>query len=143
MKTKLLLTALLASSAHAALVDLTPGGFSELNPPPVWVWLVTTQTQIAGANIANNQVTWSPFEPLGPNQFSIIPFGTKAIVTWNTLGTGYVLEYVLLEANNDNANIYAPASSHLPVGMGYVVIDNFSNIQGITFYGGQFGFGAH
>jgi hypothetical protein len=106
MKTKLLLIALLASSAHASLIDLTPGGFSKGNPPPIWVWLVGTQNQIAGANIIDNQVTWSPFEPLGPKQFSIIPFGTKAVITWDTIGTDYSFQYLLLEGNNGHANIY-------------------------------------
>jgi hypothetical protein len=106
------------------------------------VWLLTTQTQIAGANIIDNQVEWSPFEPLGPDQFSIIPFGTKAVVTWNLFGTGYEFQYLLLEAHGGNANIYALPTSHLPVGMGYVVIDNLSDIQAIIFYGGQFKFGA-
>jgi hypothetical protein len=54
-----------------------------------------------------------------------------AVVSWNTLGTGYKFQYMLLEAHNGNANIYALPSSHLPVGMGYVVIDNFSNITAV------------
>ena len=134
MKTKLLLFALLASSAHAALIDLTPGGFSKNKPPPIWVWLVGTQTQIAGANITNNQVTWSPFEPLGPDQFSIIPFTIKAVITWDTVGTGYSFQYILLEGNNGRANIYG-RTDDLPVGMGFVRIDDFSEVQAIIFYG--------
>jgi hypothetical protein len=112
MSARLLLLALLASSAHAALVDLTPGGFSENSPPPIFLWLIETQTQIAGANIINNQVVWSPFEPLGPQQFSISPFGANAFVSWNTFGTGYVCQYVLVEGNNGRANIYAVAAFH-------------------------------
>ncbi|HEV3100143.1 MAG TPA: hypothetical protein VGY75_10570 [Candidatus Udaeobacter sp.] len=143
MKTKLLLIALLVSGAHAALVDLTPGGFSENNAPPVFFWLLNTQMQIAGANISGNQVTWSPFEPLGANQFSIAPFGTNAFVSWNTLGTGYVCQYVLVESNTDRANIYAVSAIHPgPVGMGMTPIDSRSTIQAIIFYGGQIVFGA-
>jgi hypothetical protein len=134
MKTKLLLLAFLASNAHAALVDLTPGGFSKNKPPPVWVWLLTTQSQIAGANIINNQVEWSPFEPLGPKQFSIIPFGAKAVITWDTVGTGYSFQFLLLEGNNGRANIYG-RTDDIPVGLGFVTIDIISEIQAITFYG--------
>jgi hypothetical protein len=143
MKTKLILIALLASSAHASLVDLTPGGFSKSNPPAIWIWLLETQMQIAGANIVDNQVEWSPFEPLGPKQFSINPFGTNAFVSWNTIGTGYVCQYVLVEGNNARANIYALPSFHPgPIGMGMTPIDSRSTIQAIIFYGGQFPFGA-
>jgi hypothetical protein len=53
MKTRLVLimVALLAGNVAHGLIDMTPGGFSANNRPPIWVWLVTTQTQIAGVNI--------------------------------------------------------------------------------------------
>jgi hypothetical protein len=90
--------------------------------------------QIAGANIIDNKVEWSPFEPLGPKQFSIIPFGTKAVITWDTVGTGYAFEWLLIEGNNGRANIYG-RTEDIPVGMGFVTIDKVSEIQAIIFYG--------
>jgi hypothetical protein len=139
MKTKLtILLIALTSSAHANLIDLTPGGFSLLNIPPNIVpqFIYMSTHQLAGANINGNTVTWSPFEPFGPAQFTITPLGTDAIVSWNLANTGgFMFQYLFLGSNNYQANLYRVPFPELINGTAYVTIDGLSNIDEIIFSG--------
>ena len=138
MKTKLIIIGLIATASisQATLIDLTPGGFSENKPPQVFYDLILHHSQIAGANINGNTVNWSPFEPLGPNEFSITPLGTDAIISWDlALTDGYIFTYLLLEGTNSQANIYQVPGPQIINGTAYVTIDNVSTIQAIIFYG--------
>jgi hypothetical protein len=137
MKTKLIALALFcfAPIAHATLIDLTPGGFSELNTPPN-VAFVFGLPFLAGANINGNTVNWSPFVPFGPNEFSITPLGANAIISWDlSLTNGQLFQYLLLEAANLQANIYHVSPPEMIDGTGFVTIDDFSTIQAIIFIG--------
>jgi hypothetical protein len=123
MKTKLIIIIGLlatANSSHATLIDLTPGGFHKG----------------AGANIDGNSVHWSQFEPFGSNEFSIIPLGPNALISWDlSLTDGYMFQYLLLEGVNHQANIYRVPGAQFIDGTAYVTVDNFSMIQAIIFYG--------
>jgi hypothetical protein len=139
IKTKLIIIIGLlatANSSHATLIDLTPGGFHEGDLSPVFVNLILHNSQIAGANIDGNSVHWSQFEPFGSNEFSIIPLGPNALISWDlSLTDGYMFQYLLLEGVNDQANIYRVPGAQFIDGTAYVTVDNFSMIQAIIFYG--------
>jgi hypothetical protein len=108
MKKPIVMLAVLvaASRAHATLIDVTPGGFSLLNRPPIF-FTVVALPQLAGVNINGTQVVWSPFEPFGPNQFSITTDGINASISWDLTSTdGFLLQYVLLEGVGRIDNIY-------------------------------------
>jgi hypothetical protein len=127
---------LAAGSAHATLIDVTPGGFSLLNPPPIF-FTVVALPQLAGANINGTQVVWSPFEPFGPNQFSITTDGINASISWDLTSTdGFFLQYVLVEGVGGIDNIYRPPNDNQRFqGDGFATIDGLTQIQGIVFFG--------
>ena len=134
------ITLALASNVTAALIDVTPGGFSELDPPPVLYWLFQTHQQVAGGNFFDplqpKVFTWSPYEPLGPPYFTVAPTGyTSAFVAWNLAGTsyGYGVQFVLVEGQLYCANIYASDSWQDIYDSGFIV--NRSSLEAIIFYG--------
>jgi hypothetical protein len=107
--------ALLASSvAHATLIDLTPGGFSLLNLPPVVIqWEQTIGQEgifvIAHADITGNTVAWYP-GLLGEPNFSVDPMVENANLTWNLTNiSGGSFLYLIVGNSNPNierANLY-------------------------------------
>jgi hypothetical protein len=117
MKAKLtILLIALTSGAHANLIDLTPGAFNinEPWPQPV-IQFFSHQFGngngfqfLAGANIKDGQVVWSPFTIFGSDNFGIIlQDPANAQVSWNLTNTGgYFLQYVLLEGANGIDNLY-------------------------------------
>jgi hypothetical protein len=125
----------LAASAQATLIDETPGGFNVNNAPPLF-FQVLDLPQLAGANINGTQVIWSPFEPFGPNEFSIITNGIDASVSWDLTSTnGFFLQYVLLEGIAGIDHIYRASPPERFEGSGFVSIDEFTHIQAIIFFG--------
>jgi hypothetical protein len=138
MKTIIASTLILAMRAQAALLDLTPGGFSELNPPQIFWWLVQTQNQVAGGNFFDQSnpknFTWSPYEPLGADNFTVIRTGIQsALVGWHLQGTQYGCQFVLIEGQNGFANIYASDALQMIHDIGFIW-DGAPPI-GIVFYG--------
>jgi hypothetical protein len=132
-----MLAVLVAASAQATLKDETPGGFTTDNPPLLYGRVLHIQ-QLAGANIFGSQVVWSPFEPFGPNQFSIITNGINGTVSWNLTQTdGFFLQYVLLEGvAGARDHIYAARAGLERIqGDGFVTIDDATQIQAIIFFG--------
>src|SRR6266403_809139 len=144
MKTKL--AALLiatASVAHANLIDLTPGGFSLLNLPPVVVqWEQYIQQHgifpIAHADITGNTVTWVP-GLLGPPNFNVDPMTQNAGVTWNlTNVSGGQFLYVFVGNSNPNielAHLYQVSADEIINGSGTVTIDGATTIAALNFFG--------
>jgi len=148
MKLKLILISILlscASSVHATLIDLTPGGFSLANgappPPPAYFkllrdWNLGVTNLIAGANIIDNTVIWSPFTLFGQDNFAIDPHGPIANVSWNMANTGdYFMQYVWLTGTDGREHIYRVGGLSRFVGDGTVIIDGFDTITSIVFMG--------
>jgi len=138
MKTLIATTLILTLRAQAALLDLTPGGFNENDLPPIFIWLITTQNQVAGGNFfdQNNpkNFTWSPYEPLGADNFTVIRTGIQsALVGWHLQGTQYGCQFVLIEGQNGFANIYASDALQTTHDIGFTWDGSW--IQGIVFYG--------
>jgi len=126
------------SATNAALLDVTPGGFSELYPPQVFYWLLGTHPQVAGGNFFDPDqpklFTWSPYEPLGQANFTVARTSyTGAFVSWNLAGTDYGAQFVLVEGILYEANIYASDSWQDIYDSGF--INNRSSLQAIIFYG--------
>ena len=79
MKTIIVVLLASASLGRATQIDLTPGGFSPLNPPPVFVeWEQTYHQIIAHVDISGNTVTWHPSFPLGGDNFVVDRRGALA-----------------------------------------------------------------
>jgi hypothetical protein len=145
MKIKLIISALaLANSAHATLIDLTPGGFNINQPWPQPVLQFFNHIGrngfqcLAGANIDGGQVVWSPFTIFGSDNFGIVlQDPPNAQVSWNLTNTGgYFLQYVLLEGANGIDNLYGLRGPGLQFeGGGPVTIDGLTAIQSIIFAG--------
>ena len=147
MKAKLtILLIALTSSAHANLIDLTPGAFNinEPWPQPV-IQFFSHQFGngngfqfLAGANIKDGQVVWSPFTIFGSHNFGIIlQDPANAQVSWNLTNTeGYFLQYVLLEGANGIDNLFGLRGPGFQFeGGGLVTIDGLTAIQAIIFAG--------
>ncbi len=144
MKTKIvILLCALVGTVHATLIDLTPDGFSYLDP---WPTVVSNffgdyglgLQNLAGANIVNNQPVWSPFTIFGNDHFSLEmnALGTGADVSWDLTGTQYHLRFVLAEGSDYLAHLYAVRGRELFEGDGFVTIDGTTRITGgITFAG--------
>jgi hypothetical protein len=142
-KTTIVLAAILLSAtlAHANLIDLTPGGFdfNQPWPQPVLYFFGNVGLrfeQLAGANITNGQVIWSPFEPFGDNLFDITLHsgGTGADVAWNLTGTGFFYPFVLVESAALKGNLYR-AQFPGDFDTAFVEIDGTTPPDGITFFG--------
>lgn len=144
MKTKTLIAALLLFSssfvARAHLIDLTPGGFDLTSPLPVAVQKFFSlygpggQENLAGANIVNGVPLWSPFTPFGPVQFSIGPQGANDSTGWNLTGTGFLLNFVLVE-DGSFAHLFKVSGRERFTGAGTVNIDGIIPPDAITFAG--------
>jgi|tagenome__1003787_1003787.scaffolds.fasta_scaffold20405520_2 hypothetical protein len=146
MKAKLtILLIALTSGAHGNLIDLTPGGFNINEPWPQPVIQFFNQFDngngfqfLAGANIQDGQVVWSPFTIFGSDNFGIsLQDPANAQVSWNLTNTGgYFLQYVLLEGANGIDNLYGLRGPGFQFeGGGLVTIDGLTTIQAITFAG--------
>jgi hypothetical protein len=140
MKTKLttIIAALaLAQSAHATLIDLTPGGFYVNNPPQVFYDLLMRHSQIGGASIDGDNVLWSPFEPFGSNEFSIDLTEPGALVAWKLTQTaGYMCTFVLVEGvRGVGDHIYQVRKAEFVTGSGFVTTNGVTPIRSIIFFG--------
>jgi len=144
MPVTVVIGALLVSSVHADLIDLTPGGFSLLNVPPVVIqWEQTIQQQgifvIAHADISGNTATWVPFLPLGGSNFTVDPMVENANLTWNlTNPHGSSFLYLIVGNSNLNierANLYQVSSDEIINGSGTVTIDGVTTITALNFFG--------
>lgn len=147
MKTKLLIAIIalcVTASAHANLIDLTPGGFDLTQPFPVVVANFFRNyghgmQNIAGALVVNGQPEWSPFTLFGDDQFDLTlnPEGTGADVGWDLSGTGYHLRFVFVESSDLLAHLYAVRGGELLTGDGFIEIDGMTPILAATFAGGN------
>jgi|SRR4030095_8177122 hypothetical protein len=138
--------ALLSSSvANATLIDLTPGGFAWNNRPPVFDkflrdWNHKVTNLIAGANIDGTTVNWSPFTLYGPANFSIVPQGPNANVSWNLTNTdGYFMQHIWVTGMGDDSQItnhfYRVGGLTRFEGDGSVIIDGINIITSVAFFG--------
>ena len=135
----LLATATLAHADQIGLKDLTPGGFNYRDPWPKNVAHFFGQYQfglrnLAGANIVDGQVIWSPFTIFGDDHFDITLGLDSAMVDWNLDGTGFNLRFVLVEDQDFNAHLYRTELFEQFLGDGDVSFDGFIP-QGIIFAG--------
>jgi len=125
--------ALLASSvAHATLIDLTPGGFSLLNLPPVVIQWEQTIGQEGIFVIAHADI-------LGEPNFSVDPMVENANLTWNLTNiSGGSFLYLIVGNSNPNierANLYQVSLDEITNGSGVVTIDGLTTIAGLDFFG--------
>ncbi len=132
-----------SATAHATLIDLTPGGFSLLNLPPVVIqWEQTIQQQgifvIAHADITGNTVAWYP-GLLGEPNFSVDPMVENASVMWNlTNVSGGSFLYLIVGNSNpsvERANLYQVSLDEIINGHGFVTIDGQTTIAAMNFFG--------
>lgn len=146
MKTKLavIIALCVTASAHANLIDLTPGGFDLTEPLPTVVANFFRNyghgmQNIAGALIVNRQPEWSPFTIFGDDQFnlSLNPDGTGADIDWDLSGTGFHLRFVFVESSDLLAHLYAVRGRELITGDGFIEIDGMTPILAATFAGGN------
>jgi hypothetical protein len=141
MKTKLIIVVLLASTSlgRATQIDLTPGGFSPLNPPSIFVgWEQTYHQIIAHADISGNIVTWHPSFPLGTDNFVVHPQGANANISWDlaNIEGGSFLYLVTGGLKNGSAwvNLYQVSLDQIN-GSGLVTIDGSTTISAMNFFG--------
>ena len=114
MKTKILILLLaLTATARANLIDLTPGGYDPLNPPPVVVqWEQQIGQTIFGIVYAqiNNPGYWYPGY-LQPPLVSIDTMGQPtAALSWNLTGTPFSVAWIGLNGPNGLSNLYQVTS---------------------------------
>jgi VPDSG-CTERM motif len=95
MNKKLIATIALAcaSSAHAHMVELTPGGFNWNNQPKV---------------VSDWYETKRQFQTLyDPSLFNVTGLGTSTItLSWNLANVGY-FQYLFVEYRQDHDNVFA------------------------------------
>jgi len=141
MKTKLIIVVLLASTSlgRATQIDLTPGGFSPLNPPSVFVeWEQTYHQIIAHADIIGNIVTWHPSFPLGGDNFVVDAQGASANISWNLANVhGGSFLYLVTGGLKDGSawvNLYQVSLDQIN-GSGLATIDGSTTISAMNFFG--------
>ena len=142
MKTKLIIVVLLASTSlgRATQIDLTPGGFSPLNPPSVFVeWEQTYHQIIAHADISGNTVTWHPSFPLGGDNFVVDPQGANANISWNLANVhGGSFLYLVTGGLKDGSawvDLYQVSLDRIINGSGLVTIDGSTTISAMNVFG--------
>jgi len=139
MKTIIVVLLASASLGRATQIDLTPGGFSPLNPPPVFVeWEQTYHQIIAHADISGNTVTWHPSFPLGGDNFVVDPQEANANISWNLAnvhgGSFLCLVTGGLKDGSAWVNLYQVSLDQIN-GSGLVTIDGSTTISAINFFG--------
>ena len=149
-KTAVVIAAIVLSAtlARATLIDLTPGGFDLTQPFPIVVQRFFGQygpnglQNIAGANIVNGHVIWSPFTLFGDDHFDLTlndPSGTSGTVGWDLNGTGYHLRYVFAESTSFighlYGHLYAVPGLERFAGDGFVEIADEIPLLAVTFTG--------
>jgi hypothetical protein len=122
-----------AGTSQATLIDETPGGFNvdDINLPPAWFEAISRK-HLAGGNVRDGDFVWSPFEPYGPNEFSVTLLGdlTGAMISWNV---PQPLLYVLVEGVGGTDHIYSTVSTERLNGSATVTINDRTNIQAVLF----------
>jgi len=139
MKIKALILLLaLTCNAKASLIDLTPGGFSNLNPPPAVIdWEQPPyghdSFKMAFEDIRNGG---SPLY-LGPPLFNTTPLGgTTATFSWDLTGTPYFFNYLFVGTGPDAwENMYQVSPDQQKVGEAVITINDLYAINGIGIYG--------
>lgn len=133
MKTTILILLTIVSIARANLIDL--GGFNINDPLPPFAQQFFRTPLIAGANIINGQVVWSPFTLFGPDQFSLTPTSpTTATTSWDLSNTnGYQLRFVLVEGINGEDELFRTNGRGLIMGFGDLF--NLTDIQAVNYAG--------
>ena len=80
-------------------------------------------------------MVWSPFTIFGSDRFSIIPQGPDGTVSWDLTGTGYRLNFVLVESNEFIANLYRVSGLERFAGNGSITINGVIPIDAVVFAG--------
>ncbi len=119
----ILIATALGSVAHADLIDLTPGGFQPINPPPVYVdWLI-------------HDWGHSAF-PLPDSLFTVTgisqPNGT---ISWNLDGTGYRFNWLFVIDTAGAMDMYRVSGDQILLGEGVITVNGIDNITAISAYG--------
>jgi hypothetical protein len=157
MRIIVFITALLISTAHANLIDLTPGGFSENSPPPAFNQFLLGQTR--GNLLFFDSISAIPYELYGQtyppgwvSKFGILNGGvyffsnldktgpvTNSTISWNFTGTDFWLRELYVWGRvNDSAtltNLYRVPWSDRFQSDGTVTLNGITNIEQIAFYG--------
>jgi hypothetical protein len=140
MKTKII-TLLLALTAtvRANLIDLTPGGYDPLNPPPVVVlWQQQINQTIFGIAYAqiNNVGYWYPGY-LQPPFVSINVMGQPtATLAWNLTGGPFSVAWIGLNGPSGLSNLYHVTSPEQIVELSALVtIDEETPITTLALFG--------
>jgi hypothetical protein len=131
-----LLLIALAGNARATLIDLTPGGFSPLNPPQVYIDWVNNNFGHNAFGIAYETPSgWVPGF-LGPPLFTSTSLGgSTAALSWNLTGTPYSMGWVFVGGPDGIVNMYQVSLDQMLSGEGLITINGIYNITGIGIYG--------
>jgi len=139
MKAKLPILILLACAVgvNADIIDLTPGGFSILNPPQVYVdWEADFFAGLYHGLAFLTSTGWrSDF--LGEPLFHATPVGaTDITISWDLTGTRFAVEYLFTGTGpNFWVNMYQITGSDRIVGSGLFTIDGNFPITASGIYG--------
>ena len=132
------------TTAHANLVDLTPGGFrsDEPLPPRVAEWFqhVYGQTIVYAGNAhidpASGGVTWEAM-PINASNVNLTPMGITDLLSWQL--PDMQLKYIMTAYYDFNtsvltANLYRLTPRDYHFGFGSVNVDGLNPVTGIAFY---------
>ncbi len=133
MKTTILILLTAVSIARATLIDV--GGFNINDPLPPLARQFFQTPILAGANIIDGQVIWSPFTIFGPNEFSLtLTSPTTATTSWNLSNTnGFLLRFVLVEGIDGEDHLFRTNQAGLITGFGDLFND--TNTQAVIYAG--------
>lgn len=139
MKAKITVLLLaLTCSAQATLIDLTPGGFSLLDPPKVYLDWQQNHYNHDSFGIAYENI-WNGWDShfLGPPLFNTTPLGgITCTLMWNLTGTPYIFNYLFVGTGpNGWINMYRVSPDQQQVGEAVISINDLYNITGIGIYG--------
>src|ERR1700730_3250453 len=161
MKTLTLLLCAFALSAHATLIDQTPGGFSENSPPPAFYQFLNHQysTGTGGWMLFFDSTSGIPYTlpdgthpPGWVSQFGVLNGGTyffsnlgqsgpvaNSTLSWNFTGTDVWLEEIYVwgrvDAHSSLTNLYTVPWNDRFISDGSVSLNGITKIDQIAFYG--------
>lgn len=136
----LLILFLLSIQTKAALIDMTPGGFTNFGPstPIAWDWWIKVANHnqsypIADVIINGDTLTW--YFPMSES-FSVTLADTSAELSWDLqpLFSNYSVHYLWINSLT-GSNLYHVTALDELSGGGFVTVDGASTLNQIVFYG--------
>jgi hypothetical protein len=139
MKKAIMILALVPSIALGSLIDLTPGGFNVLNPPPVYVdWRDNHFNHDSfGTAFYTTGLGWDRHFLGSPLfELTLADSGRVATLSWNLTGTPYSFTFLFVGTGPDGTlNMYRVSDDQLRVGEAIVTINDFYPITALGIYG--------